>query len=243
MSDLDERFADLQRDVVPGVTPPPVATVFHRARRRVALRVGATAVAVLVVAGGTALAVGDLRRDVSAPAGPAVPPVSVVPAPSTSPPSRSGSPAPTPKATAMPTAGTTSAGSPSAGPTSPSAPPSSRSVAPAPASTPSVRPSYAPEADTVHGDWFWSVVLAVGDRPTDSAVAAARDDVARLGYTAQTGEVTCDRGLREALGLRPDRKYYFASVYFATEELAWQFVAAYPPEVVGVVHVQLFCRD
>jgi hypothetical protein len=89
------------------------------------------------------------------------------------------------------------------------------------------------------------VVLAVSDRSGgDAKLTTASVQARRLGYhPSQGGDLACNRGLREGLRLRPDKDYWVSQVFFATRDQAAQFVAAYPPGVVGTVQVRTYCRD
>ena len=101
----------------------------------------------------------------------------------------------------------------------------------------------AEASDVVQGATVWAVYLAVArDESQESEVAEAAEDVRRLGYTPATGQVGCDQGAAEGLGL-PDGQYTAAAVYFDTQQLAQQFVDAYRPGVVGTVQITYFCAD
>jgi len=63
-----------------------------------------------------------------------------------------------------------------------------------------------------------------------------------LGYFVGNGELDCDQGAREGLGLG-EGAYYGASVYFTSIADAEAFVAAYDGEVVGIAVVTTFCLD
>ena len=121
------------------------------------------------------------------------------------------------------------------------------SPAPAPA------PSFPPAAAGVQqGDAVWAVYLAVvrvgedGQAEDPSGdMARAREQAATAGYERDVGggQVECDQGAREALGLDPDRGYQTASIFFATRADAEQFVAAYEPGVVGLAEIRAYCLD
>jgi hypothetical protein len=70
------------------------------------------------------------------------------------------------------------------------------------------------------------------------AIAAAE----AMGYFAGAGDLGCDQGAAEALGLE-DGFYYGVGLYFATMDDAIAFAAAYPGEVVGIANVTTFCLD
>jgi hypothetical protein len=63
-----------------------------------------------------------------------------------------------------------------------------------------------------------------------------------LGYFVGNGDLNCDQGAADALGLAPGN-YYGAAVYFDTMEEANAFAAAWDGEVVGIVTVTTFCLD
>ena len=99
-----------------------------------------------------------------------------------------------------------------------------------------------PEAKLEQGGKVWGVYLAVSRGEIDAKVDAARADVERLGYHPSSGQIGCDQGAAEGLGL-PSEDYSMAAVYFETRELAQQFVDAYEPGVVGIALVTVFCAD
>lgn len=68
------------------------------------------------------------------------------------------------------------------------------------------------------------------------------DAVEAMGYFAGFGDLGCDEGAQEALGLG-EGVWYGASLYFDTETDANLFVAAYPDEVVGIATIVTFCLD
>jgi hypothetical protein len=74
----------------------------------------------------------------------------------------------------------------------------------------------------------------------DEATAAAE----ALGYDVLGyGDVFCDQGAAEALGLDPDGNWFVTGLYFATEEDADIFAAAYPLPVLAIAQITMFCAD
>jgi hypothetical protein len=114
------------------------------------------------------------------------------------------------------------------------------SVPPSPAS----RPSFPPQAGAEHGAKQTAVYLAVAYSADDPKLKRAEAQAKAVGYdNVGIGDIGCDQGAREALGLDVDRDYYGAAVYFADRGTAQQFVDAYEPGVVGMADVTTFCLD
>ena len=194
------------------------------AQRRAAL--GTSAALVLALAAGVGLAAGTQPADVLVPARPLPPTASPSPTAVT--------PSPTPTA-----APRTPAATPAPSPISPSSSPTSTS------------PAFPPAAAQVNqGDLVWAVYLAVSRLQDGVPVARAELDRAReaaeaVGYQGEVGDgdVDCAQGAREALQLNPDIGYFTASILFATEADARQFITAYEPGVVGLAQITAFCLD
>ncbi|WNB84559.1 hypothetical protein [Cellulomonas sp. ATA003] len=86
------------------------------------------------------------------------------------------------------------------------------------------------------------VYLTVVESFDAPALTATDERLRELGYQpGGHGELACDQGAAEALGLDPQT--IAASVYFASEADARRFAEAYGPDVVGVAAVTVFCRD
>jgi hypothetical protein len=102
-------------------------------------------------------------------------------------------------------------------------------------------------ADLTHGGDAVAVYLGVIEESAGSG--NINDDFAdiiaaagAMGYFAGSGDLGCDHGAAESLGLAAGF-YYGVAVYFATVEDANMFVAAYPGEVVGIAEITTFCLD
>lgn len=95
-----------------------------------------------------------------------------------------------------------------------------------------------------HGRDMYGVYLSVerGASPT-AETRAAEAEARRHNWPYSGGDINCDQGAREALGLDPARDYYAIAVYFATAQDAQRFVDGYEPGVVGTAAVKVFCAD
>ncbi|GAA4353382.1 hypothetical protein GCM10023145_19900 [Angustibacter luteus] len=93
---------------------------------------------------------------------------------------------------------------------------------------------------------MWGVYLAVGHSASDPAVERAQKDAASVGYQAVVGDVACDQGAMEALKLDEYDYWSAATLYFATQQQATTFAAAYTAKVgapKGVAKVNVGCLD
>lgn len=99
--------------------------------------------------------------------------------------------------------------------------------------------------DYRQGDTAFGVYLAVERTRIAPELAAAKEELRRVGYSVASGEtdINCDQGAREALRLAPDVDYVAVVVYFRTGQEAQQFVDAFQPGVVGTAEVKIFCAD
>ena len=215
----------------PGASPSSADAAARRRRPRlvVAVVAGALVLAAAVVGGAVGL---DGRGDPQA--GPTPAPVATVtasptsdPAPSPSAgagvePTASPAPAPTPEATPGPTPG----------PTPPPPVP--------PADAPPATPPQA--ADIRHGSEVWAVYVLVTPTYDGPGWAEAGARVESLGYTPSGGELACDTGAAEALGLDP--QLIGRGVYFGSQADAQRFADLYGAgDVVGIARVTLLCLD
>lgn len=93
---------------------------------------------------------------------------------------------------------------------------------------------------------MWAVYLAVGHSSADPGLERAQQKAASVGYTAVLGDLACDQGAIEALGLDQFDFWAAATLYFATRAGAHTFVASYTADVakvVGSAEVTLGCLD
>lgn len=145
---------------------------------------------------------------------------------------------------------------PTTPPTTPlTTPPTATAVAPSPSSTaagtasatPSVAPRWAKAlGEPQQGDPVWGVYLAIGHSATDAPVEQAVRDAGRVGYQAVVGDIACDGGAMEALGLDQYDYWSGATLYFASEADARGFAAAYTRSVAApqaVAQVTVGCLD
>lgn len=119
-------------------------------------------------------------------------------------------------------------------------------LAPDPPTTATV-PAWPPAlTGGTQGGEAWGVYLAVAyaEEGVDAPeLVEAKAQAAAVGYNAGSGDVACDQGASEALGLDPERSYLTVAVYFATEADARLFVDLYQPGVVGLAAVETYCMD
>jgi hypothetical protein len=97
-----------------------------------------------------------------------------------------------------------------------------------------------------HGGEAWAVYVAVASDFDAPEIAAGAGLLEELGYFGGGGDLGCDQGAAEALGLDPSQSWTATAVYFETEEDAQAFVNAYESlghQAVGYALVQTFCLD
>lgn len=98
------------------------------------------------------------------------------------------------------------------------------------------------------GDSAWAVYLAVAHSSSDPALKSAQDAVAKAGpgYGAVIGDLACDRGSIEALGLDKHDYWTGAVLYFSSKKDAEDFATSYLVEggtVIGTAKIGLGCLD
>jgi hypothetical protein len=110
---------------------------------------------------------------------------------------------------------------------------------------PGEKPTEAARARAEHGESYWGVYLHAGEstRGLDAEEAGKllRERGLALGEDFSKGELGCDVGAAEALGL-PEETIAIG-VYFRDEADARAFAASLPREPVGIARVQTMCRD
>lgn len=147
-------------------------------------------------------------------------------------------PAPTTTTTAAPTTTTTA--------------PSTTTTLPAtttttiPTTTTTLSP-FPPAAETLeHGGEIWAVYLAVADDFSDPGLDDAVALAEMYGYLAGAGDMGCDQGASDAIGIPEGGGEAVVGVYFNSEADASLMVAALAErghEVAGMGRVQTFCLD
>ncbi|HEY7400529.1 MAG TPA: hypothetical protein VH989_06495 [Actinomycetota bacterium] len=110
------------------------------------------------------------------------------------------------------------------------------------APSPSASPLPSPVEVVQHGGSYWAVYLGVGD-PGSAELRRAERRAADLGLTAAAGDLSCDEGAAESLGVEPGT--FGVGVYFEREADAIAFAAALEGSgpVHGPVPVKTFCAD
>ena len=155
---------------------------------------------------------------------------------------------PSAQPSASPTPQRTSEQTPSSQPPVATSTASSTATAGASASaTDSVAPRWAKAlGEPQQGDPVWGVYLAIGHSATDAPVEQAVRDASTVGYQAVVGDIACDGGAMDALGLDQYDYWSGATLYFATEADARGFAAAYTRSVTapqGIAEVTIGCLD
>lgn len=148
--------------------------------------------------------------------------------------------------TATPTPTLTASSSPSA--SSPTA--SSPTATSTPTATATATATAARWPKTVgepqQGAPVWAVYLAVANSATDPALEQAVRDAAGIGYQAVVGDIACDDGAMQALGLDEYDYWSGATLYFATRADATTFATSYTAAVKrpkGLAEVNVGCLD
>jgi hypothetical protein len=96
------------------------------------------------------------------------------------------------------------------------------------------------DVEPEHGGVVWGLYLALGDSLDDPAMDAARQRATELGYHPGGGELACDDGAAEALGVDAS---YSVAVYFRTREDAEAAAALFGSAPVGIARVTTYCLD
>ena len=149
-------------------------------------------------------------------------------------------------AAAMLAACDTGNGSPAPSPApAENSPPSTGSPSPGPelsSESPSPEPLPSPVAAVRQGGKYFAVYLGVG-APGSGTLKKAEMRFADLGITAVAGDISCDRGAAESLGVEPGS--FAVGVYFEKEPDAITFATALAAvgAVYGPVPVKTYCAD
>jgi hypothetical protein len=86
----------------------------------------------------------------------------------------------------------------------------------------------------------------VAHSSSDPALDQAQDEAATVGYGAVIGDLACDRGAIDALGLDPHDYWTGAVLYFKSEHDAEDFANSYLASggtVIGTAKIGLGCLD
>jgi hypothetical protein len=90
------------------------------------------------------------------------------------------------------------------------------------------------------GAKYWAVYLAVGEEGAPE-LEQATDYLAGLGIESLGGELACDRGAADALGLSED--LMAVGVYFTGQAGAQRFAKKLPTPPSGIARVRTYCAD
>ena len=104
------------------------------------------------------------------------------------------------------------------------------------------------QEEPVHGGSAWAVYLAAATDISDPKIADAIALLEDLGYVAGwgSGDLACDRGGAQAVGVDPSDNYAAVRAYFDTALDAARFVVALDARghaVLGIGLVQTYCLD
>lgn len=121
------------------------------------------------------------------------------------------------------------------GPTSSEAPSPSEASAPTPTALPSPLTS-----SVEHGGTYVGVYLAVGPQGAPELDAAV-EQLADMGIEAYAGDIACDDGAADQLGVEDD--LMAVALYFETRSDAEAFAAALDPAPLGIARVTTYCAD
>jgi hypothetical protein len=143
-------------------------------------------------------------------------------------------------------------GSPGAAAEPTTAPEPSASETPAPTTSTPPTTTLAPLPPTqeqpVHGGDAWAVYLALSTDISGPEIGDAIDLLEDLGYVAGwgSGDLACDQGGAQAVGVDPSDNYAVVGAYFDTALDAARFVVALDARghsVLGLGLVQTYCLD
>jgi len=144
------------------------------------------------------------------------------------------------------------AGGPGAVAESTTAPGPSATETPVPTTTTPPTAPLAPlpptQEEPVHGGSAWAVYLAVATDISGPEIADAIALLEDLGYVAGwgSGDLACDQGGAQAVGVDPSDNYAMVGAYFDTALDAARFVVALDARghsVLGIGLVQTYCLD
>lgn len=114
------------------------------------------------------------------------------------------------------------------------------------------RSTRPPAADLEHGgNYFGGYFEVVRGTSTHvgrvnarkQKLALTEQEVWGVGFRPSVGDINCNPGAREGLGLDRKRNYVAVSLCFRTEAHAREFVDAYERPVVGIARVKTMCLD
>ncbi len=127
-------------------------------------------------------------------------------------------------------------------------------ASPAPSPTPTApadgTPSFTPDpADEVpeptydlsQGMDVWGVYF-IATSYEDPELEETINTLQAIGYKPSSGDVACDQGAAESLGLSPKQRARVA-LYFTSRRAAEEFATRIEPRPIGIARVRLFCLD
>ena len=113
-----------------------------------------------------------------------------------------------------------------------------------PPATPPPDPDRPAQVTPQQGETVVGLYLARGQDALEQPLVDARQRASDVGYQSLPGDVTCDRGAREALGLQSVQgTFTVESIYFRSVAEAERARALYGRDVLGIATIQAFCQD
>lgn len=98
-----------------------------------------------------------------------------------------------------------------------------------------------PERGLTQGEIYFGVYFALADDPEDPSLEAAIRRLEQQGYAVGSGQLGCDQGAAEALGVEEDD--FGVGLYFKTRSDAQRFAELSDPPPLGSARVKIFCAD
>ena len=107
--------------------------------------------------------------------------------------------------------------------------------------SPETSPQFSPVVPTQGGTYF-GVYVAVADKGDRASLQASAEALDAIGISEYSiGDISCDEGAAEELGVPEDSGR--VAVYFETREEADAFTRSLPSPILRIARVRTFCLD